>query len=383
MGSHHHRQTDVRKTMKKTLRFMLFGLLALVLTAVIAMALIAKFTLTPAADEWSTQLKAGPLAFDVSVPSVIRIATSPWFAPLLDGRTLQTRHGTVRFAWNSDTESLELHCVPCSAVLPALGAQPIKVEKLLTTVKRDGNRLSGLLEAAPVAAGNAPLRGRWDGQLSPKTLRIHVDLQEAPIAQWYAVLAPTLPELQRARIGGTLALRAQATLPGGTFTLQPRIAQFTVEGLGTEAMLGARSSCGPTAKLGKDSWLARSVIAAEDQRFFTHPGYDLTELTASIDDNQKAGQIERGGSTLTQQLARLLVTGSERTAERKLREMLYAVEMEQTLGKARILELYLDNAPWGDGICGAQAAAKPRPSITSNAAHPDSNPRRPCGWPRC
>ncbi len=344
--------------MKKTLRFVLFGLLALVLTAAIAMALIAKFTLSPAAGEWSTQVKAGPLAFDVSVPAAIRVATSPWFAPLLDGRTLETRHGTVRFAWNAGTESLDLRCAPCSAALPALGAQPVKVDRLLATVKRDGNLLSGSLEAAPVTAGDALLRGRWDGRLSPKTLPINIDLQDAPIAQWYAVLAPALPELQRARIGGTLALRAQATLPGGTFALQPRIAQFTVEGLGTEEMLGARSSCGPAAKLGKDSWLARSVIAAEDQRFFIHPGYDLTELTASIDGNQKAGQVERGGSTLTQQLARLLVTGSERTAERKLRELLYAVEMEQTLGKARILQLYLDNAPWGDGVCGAEAAAR-------------------------
>ena len=72
--------------------------------------------------------------------------------------------------------------------------------------------------------------------------------------------------------------------------------------------------------------------------------------------------VERGGSTLTQQLARLLVTGGERSAERKLRELLYAVEMEQTLGKPRILRLYLDNAPWGvdasGGLCGAEAAAR-------------------------
>ncbi|RYY82865.1 MAG: glycosyl transferase, partial [Comamonadaceae bacterium] len=189
-------------------------------------------------------------------------------------------------------------------------------------------------------------------------LQLNVDWQDAPIAQWYGVLAPTLPELQRARIGGRLALRGQLTLPTKAFALQPRITQFTVEGLGTEEMLGARTSCGASARLGKDSWLARAVIAAEDQRFFTHTGYDLTELTAAVDSNQKAGHVERGGSTLTQQLARMLVTGSDRTAERKLRELLYAVEMEQTLGKARILQLYLDNAPWGDGLCGAESAAK-------------------------
>jgi membrane peptidoglycan carboxypeptidase len=56
-------------------------------------------------------------------------------------------------------------------------------------------------------------------------------------------------------------------------------------------------------------------------------------------------------------VAKLLVAGGERSPVRKLRELLYAVEMEQTLGKARILRLYLDHAPWGATVCGAQAAA--------------------------
>lgn len=161
--------------------------------------------------------------------------------------------------------------------------------------------------------------------------------------------------------------------------MQPTIGQFTVEGLGTEAMLGARTSCGPSAKLANDSWLARAVIAAEDQRFFSHAGYDLTEILASIDHNQKPGQTRRGGSTLTQQLAKLLVTGSDRTAERKLRELLYAVEMEQTLGKARILQLYLDNAR---GVA-TSAAARPRRGAISSAAHARSNRRRPSGSRPC
>lgn len=348
--------------MKKTLRFVLFGLLALVLTTCVAAALIARFTLAPAAGEWQTRVRLGPVDFDVSVPSAIRVATSPWFAPWLDGRSLDTRFGTVNFAWNDSVGALELRCAPCSASVPALGSAPIRLDRLTATVRRDGNALAGTLEAMPIAnaggAGPSLLRGNWDGRLTPKSLPINVDLPDAPIALWYAVLVPALPELQRARIGGTLAMRGQFTLPAGTFALQPRIAQFTVEGLGTEAMLGARTSCGAPAKLANDSWLARAVIAAEDQRFFTHTGYDLTELTASIDSNQKSGQVERGGSTLTQQLARLLVTGSDRTAERKLRELLYAVEMEQTLGKARILQLYLDNAPWGTELCGAESAAK-------------------------
>ena len=111
------------------------------------------------------------------------------------------------------------------------------------------------------------------------------------------------------------------------------------------------------------AWLARAVLAAEDQRFYEHPGYDVDELLSTLHTNQQRGAIARGGSTLTQQLAKLMVTGGERTLARKLREWLYAVEMEQTLGKARILQLYLNLAPWGETaegrlVCGAEAAAR-------------------------
>ncbi|WP_253278276.1 biosynthetic peptidoglycan transglycosylase, partial [Variovorax paradoxus] len=317
-----------------------------------------KIALAPAAGEWSTSVKAGPLDFEIGVPTAVRLATSPWFAPRLDGHSLDTRFGTVRFSWKDATGLQELRCEPCSVEVPALGTQPIKVERLVATVRRDGNTLTGTFEATPRTTETDMLQGLWEGRLAPKSLHLSAKVQDAPIARWYAVLVPTLPELQRARIGGTLALSGQLVLPEATFAVQPVISQFTVEGLGTEAMLGARTSCGPSAKLANDSWLARAVIAAEDQRFFQHAGYDITEILASIDNNQKEGQTKRGGSTLTQQLAKLLVTGSDRTAERKLREMLYAVEMEQTLGKARILQLYLDNAPWGGNICGAEAAAR-------------------------
>lgn len=344
--------------MKKTLRIVLFSLMALVITACVAIFLIVKLALAPAAGEWSTTVKAGPLNFEIGVPTALRVATSPWFAPYLDGRSFDTRAGAVRFAWKPAGDLLEMQCAPCSAEVPALGTQPIKVERLVATVRRDGNTLSGTFEATPESTDTTRLHGRWEGKLSPKNLQLGANVEDAPIARWYAVLVPTLPELRSARIGGTLALRGQLLLPEATFAVQPTISQFTVEGLGTEAMLNARTSCGPSARLANDSWLARAVVAAEDQRFFTHAGYDLTEILASIDNNQKPGQTKRGGSTLTQQLAKLLVTGSDRTAERKLREMLYAVEMEQTLGKARILQLYLDNAPWGGSICGAEAAAR-------------------------
>ena len=352
--------------LKKALVYLLFATLALVLTAAVAAFLILKVALAPGRDEWPARFQAGPVAIDVGVPTAIRLATSSWFAPWLAGRTLETAHGPVRFGWNAASETLELNCAPCSATVPALGSAPIRLESLRATVRRDAGTLGGTLEAAPPArplavdgrADDGILRGRWTGRLTQQALHIDIQVPETPIARWYKVLAPDLAELQRARIGGTLALGAQVGLPAGTFAVQPRIADFTVDGLGTETLANARSSCGAPSRLGNESWLARAVIAAEDQRFFTHPGYDMTELAASLEVNQKASKAERGGSTLSQQLAKILVTGGEQSADRKLRELLYAVEMEQTLGKARILQLYLDNAPWGARICGADAAAR-------------------------
>jgi membrane peptidoglycan carboxypeptidase len=133
-----------------------------------------------------------------------------------------------------------------------------------------------------------------------------------------------------------------------------------VYGLGTEALQGALppARCGPAPAL-IEGWLPHAVVAAEDQRFHQHPGYDLAEWLAAWQHNTAhRGGAPLGASTLTQQLAKLLFTGGERSSTRKLREWLYAVEMERTLGKGRILQLYLAAAPWGDGVCGAEAAAR-------------------------
>jgi membrane peptidoglycan carboxypeptidase len=104
-------------------------------------------------------------------------------------------------------------------------------------------------------------------------------------------------------------------------------------------------------------YLPAAVLAAEDQRFRQHAGFDEAEVAALL-AHVADGRPARGASTITQQLARTLVTGHERTAARKLRELLYAIEMERTLGKERILELYLNTVDWGPGICGAKAAAR-------------------------
>ena len=99
------------------------------------------------------------------------------------------------------------------------------------------------------------------------------------------------------------------------------------------------------------------MLAAEDQRFFEHTGFDAVELGAAFSTELRPGAVRRGASTLSQQLAKLIYTGDSKSHLRKLRELLYAVELDRTLGKARVLNLYLSLAPWGGGTCGADAAA--------------------------
>jgi Transglycosylase len=340
-----------------------FGLLAGVIIAGAALFFIAKAAVTPLPGEWTTELGAGPLRVQAGVPSLIRLGTAPWFARLVDGRSVPTRAGTLRLRWTEATQTLHVRCMPCvlqggdyggtfgKSLTGVLGQEALQIDDLQFSIRRVGMHLSGELRAGNLSAP-------WKGELQRQRLSLQLDLAPVPMAHAYALFAYQIPELANAQIEGTFAMSAQLSLPNGSLGIVPQIEGFRVSGLGTEALANARTSCGRSSRLSTESWLARAVIAAEDQRFFEHTGFDMVELTESFAKNQRSAQIERGASTLSQQLAKLLVTGAERSPVRKLRELLYAVEMEDTLGKARILRLYLDNAPWGPGICGAEAAAK-------------------------
>jgi hypothetical protein len=335
------------------MKSLLIAVCAVVCTLALATAgafLALRATLAPLPGEWSVPLVFGPLTIEAGVPSMLRLATSTWGGRLLAGRRFTTRHGTIAFSWTREG-GLHVRCAPCELQNAALGDEPLHIGAVDASVHRTGESLSG-----DVQAGR--LRGEWRGTMQRDRIRVRLEIAPAPIAEGYALVAPEIPELARASIEGTFALRAEADLPGGRWKVLPRVEGFAVSGLGTEALAGARTACSRRgSKLAPESWLSRAVIAAEDQRFWDHPGYDIVEVAESFTRNQQEQGIARGASTLSQQAARLLVTGGERRPVRKLRELLYAVEMEQTLGKARILRLYLDNAPWGEGLCGADAAA--------------------------
>ena len=103
--------------------------------------------------------------------------------------------------------------------------------------------------------------------------------------------------------------------------------------------------------------LKRAVLTAEDSAFFDHDGLDYDELKKSM-EMWKQGDFSRGASTITQQLAKNLYLSPSRNPMRKFRELLITRLLEGALTKRRILELYLNVVEWGDGVYGADAAAR-------------------------
>lgn len=105
-------------------------------------------------------------------------------------------------------------------------------------------------------------------------------------------------------------------------------------------------------------WLRQAVVASEDDRFYRHHGFDFELLWQAAERNWEKGRLAAGGSTISQQLAKNLWFSPERSLLRKLKEAIMTVRLEYWLDKDRILELYLNVVEWGQGIFGAEAAAR-------------------------
>jgi monofunctional biosynthetic peptidoglycan transglycosylase len=104
--------------------------------------------------------------------------------------------------------------------------------------------------------------------------------------------------------------------------------------------------------------LIQAVISSEDQKFFGHEGIDWQAIRDSAGTNVRRGRAVRGGSTITQQLAKNLYFGTEKSVARKLREAVVTQWLEADLSKVRILTLYLNLIEWGDGLYGCEAASR-------------------------
>src|SRR5438552_12248190 len=104
--------------------------------------------------------------------------------------------------------------------------------------------------------------------------------------------------------------------------------------------------------------LKRAVVAAEDARFLDHEGFDWEAIQKAMAKNEKRGKVVAGASTISQQLAKNLFLSGERSWPRKAQEAAITWMLERTMSKRRILELYLNVAEWGQGVFGAEAAAR-------------------------
>lgn len=122
----------------------------------------------------------------------------------------------------------------------------------------------------------------------------------------------------------------------------------------------------PKAKL-QHKWIAyrkisgnlkRALIAAEDAKFVDHEGFDWEGIYRAYEKNMARGKIVAGGSTISQQLAKNLFLSTKRTPWRKLDESVITLMLEAMMDKQRIFEIYLNTIEWGNGIFGAEAAAR-------------------------
>ncbi len=150
----------------------------------------------------------------------------------------------------------------------------------------------------------------------------------------------------------------------------PRPGKLATENPTTTAMIEnrlaqARSAGKPEVKemvwVGYDRIspnLKRAVLAGEDAKFFGHDGFDREALEKAMRENWEKKEFVRGASTISQQLVKNLYLSESKNPFRKLKEAVVTWQMERALSKQRILEIYLNVIEWGDGIYGAEAAAR-------------------------
>jgi len=339
------------------------------LATIVVVVLSAGGALTTPPGAWVVHVSPVPgVRVKLSVPGLVRFATSPIALRLLDGRAVDSRFGRLHFA--RDGNALRAACAPCRIEAARLAAQPIRIERLqLRLFQVDVRTIAGEL-----AAGDAGVS--FTARLQPERIDIDWQLPPTEIAAVYRLLESAIPEAHLARMDGRVDARGSLQLPQRRARIEVGIDGLAVDGLGTEELASgpAGFACLDAEGLpiprrvtpGEGRWispagsgalLAAAVLAAEDQRFHEHQGVARKEIAAVL--ASIAGEAPgRGAGTISQQLARTLFTGGERTAAGKLRELLYAVEMERTLGKRSILTLYLNTVHWGPGICGADAAAR-------------------------
>jgi monofunctional biosynthetic peptidoglycan transglycosylase len=123
------------------------------------------------------------------------------------------------------------------------------------------------------------------------------------------------------------------------------------------------------------SHLKRAIVVAEDSRFTEHEGFDWEAIDKAMEKNRQKGKVVAGASTISQQLAKNLFLSPSRTPWRKGQEAIITVMIEHVMDKRRILEIYLNVIEWGDGVFGAEAAARHYFGASAERLGPEASAR--------
>ncbi|HKA45992.1 MAG TPA: monofunctional biosynthetic peptidoglycan transglycosylase [Burkholderiales bacterium] len=121
--------------------------------------------------------------------------------------------------------------------------------------------------------------------------------------------------------------------------------------------------------------LKRAIVSAEDAKFLEHEGFDWEAIQKAHEKNVKKGRVVYGGSTISQQLAKNLFLSGERTWWRKAQETAITFMIETIMSKRRILEIYLNVIEWGNGVFGAEAAARYHFGVAAASLGPEQAAR--------
>ncbi len=215
---------------------------------------------------------------------------------------------------------------------------PLSAKALATELKGQGYR--------PAQSADAPLK-RGTFRIVDDKLVVH--LRRFPTAEGMAGGVPLSVQFRKGRIS---RLEVAGRAAGNAVLEPPLLASF----YGPE--LEERR---PVALDELPEHVIQAVLAAEDDAFFVHPGVSVPGIARALWVNLRGGELQQGGSTITQQLVKNVYLSSERTLERKAKEAVIAVMLEARYGKQAILEAYLNEIYWGHrgpaNIIGLGAAA--------------------------
>ncbi|MBF5040611.1 transglycosylase domain-containing protein [Methylophilus sp. 13] len=321
---------------------------------------------------WRIKLPIGS-GVQVRVLPLFMLATSPVGRWWLDHKAFSLHHGQIRLY---DADGLRVHCQQCWLIAKSVSDKPLMLESVELWLKLNGQQLHGHLVAQSSALPNAPsavpppaFKINFEGKVTMHALKLNWTLPATPLASLLAPLASHSSSISQAHVSGILSASGTLRWPKQSWSAQPQLEQLQVTGLDLSKVTAStvQYDC-PLLDEQKHPekvhwlsyenmghWLPMAVIIAEDAEFRHHPGYVLTQMRQLLGKESTDKAV--GGSTITQQVVKYMFTNGERTWKRKIEELLYAVQLEHTLNKTQILNLYLNTVDWGPGLCGAHAAA--------------------------